>query len=80
MPDETIFGAGSLRNIAVVHWEGHSHMMMESSNRQAVCHSQARKVATVEEGEPRGVPLEAGEFDRLLQRAAEVLKVRQGAA
>lgn len=55
-------------------------MMMESSNRQAVCHSQARKVATVEEGEPRGVPLEAGEFDRLLQRAAEVLKVRQRAA
>ena len=54
-------------------------MIMESRNREAVCLSQARKVAAVEEAEPRGVPLEAREFERLLHRAAEVLKVRQRA-
>jgi hypothetical protein len=53
---------------------------MESTNREAVCLSHARKVAAVKEAEPRGVPLEAREFERLLHRAAEVLKVRQRAA
>lgn len=55
-------------------------MIMESRDREAVCLSQARKVASVKDGEPRGVPLEAREFERLLHRAAEVLKVRQQAA
>lgn len=55
-------------------------MSMENSNREAVCQSQARNVATIEEAEPRGILVEACEFERMLQRAAEVLKVRQRAA
>ena len=53
-------------------------MMMENSNGKTACQSQARvTVAGLEGAEPRGVRLEAGEFERLLQRAVEVLKVRQ---
>lgn len=53
-------------------------MMMENSNGKTACQSRARvTVASLEGAEPRGVQLEAGEFERLLQRAAEALKVRQ---
>lgn len=55
-------------------------MIMETSNCKTVHPSQLGKVATVEEAQPRGVFLEAREFERMLQRAVEVLKVRERAA
>lgn len=55
-------------------------MIMESSNCKTVNQSQPRKVATLKETEPRGVPLEEREFERMLQQALEVLKVRGRAA
>ena len=50
-------------------------MIMESSNCKTVGQS-----ATAEEAHPRGVLLQACEFERMLQRAVEVLKVRERAA
>jgi len=55
-------------------------MIMESSNCKTGSQSQPRKVATLKEAEPRGVPLDAREFERMLQQAVEVLKVRDRAA
>ena len=55
-------------------------MIMESSNCKTVGQSQPRNVATAEEAHPRGVLLEACDFERMLQRAVEVLKVRERAA
>lgn len=55
-------------------------MIIESSNCKTVWQSQPRKVATVEEAQPREVLLEAREFERMLERALEVLKVRERAA
>ena len=55
-------------------------MIMETSNCKTVGQSQPRNVATAEEAHPRGVLLEACDFERMLQRAVEVLKVRERAA
>jgi hypothetical protein len=55
-------------------------MMMENRNSETVRKNQG-PLTRAEESERRGVRLEAREFERLLQRASEVLKVReQGAA
>lgn len=53
-------------------------MMMENSNCETVRKNQGPLTATrAEESERMGVSLEAREFERLLQRASEVLKVRE---
>jgi hypothetical protein len=58
--------------------EGHLHMLMEKSNCETVCQSEALvTVARMEEAGPKGGQLDTREFECLLQRAAEVLTVRE---
>ena len=53
-------------------------MMMERSNCETVCQGEALvTVARMEEAGPKGGQVDTREFERLLQRAAEVLKVRE---
>jgi len=57
--------------------EGHLHMMMENSNCETVCQREAlATVARTEEAGPKEGQLDTREFERLLERAAELVMVR----